>query len=161
MLSFIKRLFGKGKGNPQPREFTDEDRKLSAEIRQQRAELQRLKLQHEMETLKLRNEAEKLRLEDEIAEMQGDEEEEPDLFDMMMMMQEKMQQQQQPPQQTTQQKINVSNADLEKFWENLNPIAKAMAKKMDDSTLKATIQQQAPQLDEESVNNAMLLVRGR
>lgn len=66
-------LWWKRKDNRINHDLTEEDRQLSLEIRQTRAEIKKLELEREAELARLEFQAQKLELEQEIAEMKGEE----------------------------------------------------------------------------------------
>jgi hypothetical protein len=168
-MGFFSRFFK----NRRP-SFSDEDRELSAQIRQQKAELSRLKNERDAELHKLRTEKEKLELQAEIAdirdELYGDDDEQtPDSIVLGLLSQFLLKQQEHGYQAQKSQGAAVAvspntsiltDKELRDIWENLPIKTKAVARNVSDDTLRSYIKTQIPGIDEQTLEKAILIVRG-
>jgi len=160
-MSWFSSIFRK----KQPYRFTDEEREISADIRRQKAEISRMKLERENLVHKMEMDKKMLELKTEIAELKGideDDEQPQDDFGSLIQMLNMMGGNQQQPQQFQQQqpqKISLTDEQLKKIWEDLPAAAKSFSKKSSDETIKTMIVSNMPHIDEDSIHRALALVR--
>jgi len=180
----------KKKDNRNNYTFGDTDRELSAEIRKQKAEYNKARQELDLKLLTLENKKKQIELEADIAEASqrlkeisgydDEEEEEPEtnndftsiISAIPMLMQTFNNQNQTPnsntvsvvttPPQPIKQELGVSLSDeeLQNMYKQIPKTAKAIAKTMSDETLKNYLKGQIPNLDEDTINRAIALVRG-
>ena len=159
-----------------PYKFSDDDRRLSAEVRRKKAELQ-------MEIDKLNAEKEKLRLNTEIEELKqqyedltaSDEEEPPQggstadtLLTALLAMILKGNTSPTPQPITPQPQISgspvanaLSDEQLQEIWGNIPEMYKQKAKKMKDADLANFIKFQMPTADQDTIERAIRIVRAK
>jgi hypothetical protein len=155
-------------------DFTDEDRDVSAELRRQKAELSKLKMEKDAELYKLKIEREKLALLDEIDDLKAAMNETDDYADgtgggsdidklllgILAPILLKSKEVTTPPQKApAATPSNITIEQLREIWENLPGKTRSIARNVSDDTLKAYIRAQMPALDEETINKAVVVVR--
>jgi len=160
-MSWFSSIFRK----KQPYRFTDEEREISADIRRQKAEISKMKLERENLIHKMEMERKMLELKAEITELKGidgDDEQPQDDFRSLIQMLAMMGGNQQQPQQFQQQqpqKISLTDEQLKKIWEDLPAAAKSFSKRSSDETIKSLILSNMPNIDDDSMQRAISLVR--
>lgn len=162
----------------------DRDRELSAKIRTSQAELKQRRAELEMRQLEQRLAVENQRLANDLARLQReyeelteddipDEPESGNALDMMLMALVSRalpnpQQVAQPPTVTTTTappsspaEVSISDEQFQEFWDSLGMFKQRMARKMSDDQLRTVIRGQVPNVDAESIERAIRIVRGK
>jgi hypothetical protein len=184
-MSILSWFMGKSK-KKQGYDFTDSDRDASAELRAKRKEIEMLKLERENELHKLKIERQRLELMQEIDELkniyaESDEDDgtesstELELIKMFAPMLIKNNQNTpningtaaplapNPPQTQTApsaQHVHLTDEQLNEIWNNTPKMAKMFAKKSNDDVVRTTIKSQINNIDDDSVERALKIIRG-
>ncbi len=158
------------------RTFTDEDRDTSAEIRAAKKEIALLKLQREDELHKLKIEKQRLELQAEIEDLRAVFEDSDDnttdsddITATMLKIFGPAIAATITPKQTAiaatdeqpQGKIRISDDELKRLWDDTPKKYKIFVPSLDDATIKTYLLAKMPNLDEDTQNRALKIVRGQ
>ena len=159
MFKWIKNMFHGKVGN----RFTDEDREKSKEILMLRYNQKRdlLNKQHELEMLRYQREI--LEIREEINDLGGDDF---DLNGLLMQIITPILQKnflgntqiENPQSNTSPNNQTFSNEQLLALWQSIPPHIQKALRKMDETTLRATLKQRIPTMDEETVTRAISVI---
>jgi predicted Holliday junction resolvase-like endonuclease len=144
-----------------------EIREISEEERQQREhtrKLNALKRQLDMERLILEAQVQKAELEQELDELTGADEEDDDGIDSIFanFIKQAMPQQAKPievPAAEANGEVNLSDEQIKKYWQDMNFVQRAFAKRQSDEQIKEFLIQKEPRLSQDSLNRAVSVVR--
>jgi len=160
--------------------FDDEDRKVSAEIRERKKQHELAKLDDEYSLNKLRIEKQKLELQMDIDKIKAEYEEDEEIPDISEnstenelikmvapLIIQNMNKQQSPIQNNSSvpdnralpNKISISDTELFAIWERTPQQVKQYAKTISDETLKEHLAKQLPNADGDTLQRAILIVR--
>lgn len=169
----IKSLFTKKKKSSY--EFTDEDRELSNEIRKQRAEIRKEKAKYELEKERLRNQIEIEELKSQLEELKGigDEEEQSIEQTLLNSILTPLIQKQFNPMDSLkmassssysapanrEEEVHFSDDEIKGMIHQFDRATLKYARKMDDEQLRTVIIDRVPNIDADSVNRAILLIK--
>lgn len=134
------------------------------ELREHNRQLNMLKKNLDMEIMVKEAELRKAEIEADLAEMYGDDEDGDDVEGMFgnflkTAMTKNVAPQQAPQQMAANQEISLTDEQLKQYWEQMNPIYKAVAKGMSDENIKEFIKQKEPRLNQDTLNRAVAIVK--
>jgi hypothetical protein len=159
----------KEKDNRENHSFDSEDRELSLKLRRQRAELKTLELQRESELQRLEYERKKFQLMDELDELKGVyeevSEEEPsnnsDNMLMTLLASILAKKEVSPPliQPPTTSEINLSDEQIKSYIASIPKVALKIGKSWNDEQLTNFILSNMPNLNKDSINRIITILR--
>jgi len=171
-MKWLKKIFG-WKHPQANHDFTDEDRRLSSELRAKKAEITKLKIEYDWEIQKLRMEREKLELEAAIEEFKAefDDDDDSELDNMLYKILQPVLAKFVPDTTTPTDakqgigqaiittKINIPDSELEAMYAQVPDAEKKLARQVPREQLRAEIVHRLPHADEDTIERALEIMQ--